>query len=202
MWWNEIGDLDATVSARWQDISPDAEVSPGARLHGNVVIGAGTRVCAGAVIHGPVRIGRDCLIGNNALIRGSTLIGDGCRIGFSSELKQARVGDNVSIGPQCFVADSRVDDDAYLGALVRTSNHRLDKCTVKVLHDGTLLDTGMHKLGAWIGAHAALGVGVIVLPGRIVAPYTQLGPRITVEKNLPPGRYQLAQQLHLIHPLE
>jgi bifunctional UDP-N-acetylglucosamine pyrophosphorylase/glucosamine-1-phosphate N-acetyltransferase len=202
MWWTDVRDLGVAAASVVRDISPGADVSPDARIHGNVVIGAGTRVCAGAVIHGPVRIGRDCLIGNNTLIRGNTVIGDRCSIGFSSELKHARLGDNVSIGPQCFVADSRVDDAAYLGALVRTSNHRLDACTVKVLHDGALLDTGMEKLGAWIGAHAALGVGVIVLPGRIVAPHTQLGPRITVEKNLPAGRYQLAQQLHLIPPLE
>lgn len=202
MWWTDVRDLGVAAASLVRDISPDADVSPDARIHGDVVICAGTRVCAGAVIHGPVRIGRDCLIGNNTLIRGNTVIGDRCSIGFSSELKHARLGDNVSIGPQCFVADSRVDDAAYLGALVRTSNHRLDACTVKVFHDGTLLDTGMEKLGAWIGAHAALGVGVIVLPGRIVAPHTQLGPRITVEKNLPAGRYQLAQQLHLISPLE
>lgn len=202
MWWTDVRDLGVAAVSLSRDISPDADVCPGARIHGDVVIGAGTRVCAGAVIHGPVRIGRDCLIGNNTLIRGSTFIGDRCRIGFSSELKHARLGHNVSIGPQCFVADSRVDDDAYLGALVRTSNHRLDACTVKVLHDGALLDTGMPKLGAWIGARAALGVGVIVLPGRVVAPDTQLGPRITVEKNLPAGRYQLAQQLHFISPLE
>lgn len=202
MWWTDLRNQEVALASLSRRISPDADISPEARIHGNVVIEAGTRVCAGAVIRGPVRIGRDCMIGNNTLIRGSTVIGDRCSIGFSSELKQARLGHDVSIGPQCFVADSVVNDSAYLGALVRTSNHRLDACTVKVLHQGVLLDTGLPKLGACIGAHASLGVGVIILPGRIVAPHTQLGPRITVETNLPAGRYRLAQQLHLIQPLE
>ena len=37
--------------------------------------------------------------------------------------------------------------------------------------------------------------------GRIVAPGSQFGPRITVERNLPPGRYRLLQSLHS-QPLE
>ena len=201
MWWSDLRAQGDALSVLARHISPDADVSPDARIHGAVVIEAGTRVCAGAVIHGPVWIGRDCMVGNNALIRGASLIGDRCRIGFSTELKHARLGSDVSIGPQCFIADSRIDDGAYLGALVRTSNHRLDADTVKVLQDGTLRDTGMHKLGAWIGGRASLGVGVIILPGRIVAPGSQFGPRVTVEKNLPPGRYRLAQHLHY-QPLE
>jgi bifunctional UDP-N-acetylglucosamine pyrophosphorylase/glucosamine-1-phosphate N-acetyltransferase len=145
---------------------------------------------------GPVSIGRDCLIGNNALLRGPLHIGDGVRIGFASELKNALIGDGVCIGPQCFIADSRIDARAYLGALVRTSNHRLDGATVTVHIGDTVIDSQRDKLGAWIGEGAALGVGVIILPGRIVAPGSQFGPRITVERNLPPGRYRLLQSLH------
>jgi UDP-N-acetylglucosamine diphosphorylase / glucose-1-phosphate thymidylyltransferase / UDP-N-acetylgalactosamine diphosphorylase / glucosamine-1-phosphate N-acetyltransferase / galactosamine-1-phosphate N-acetyltransferase len=202
MWWNELGIQQSALAQLRRNISPVADVSPDAMLLGDVVVGAGTRICGGAVIQGPVRIGRDCLIGNNAFIRGATVIGDGCRIGYATELKQARLGRDVTVGPQCFVADSLVDDRAYLGALVRTSNHRLDGACVKVMQDGALLDTQLDKLGAWIGADAALGVAVIILPGRVVAPGTQLGPRVTVEKNLPPGRYRLAQQLHFSSPQE
>lgn len=202
MWWSELQAQLHAPSDLLRDISPDAILSPDARIEGAVQIGAGTRVCAGAVIRGPVRIGRDCRIGNNAFIRGATVIGDRCSIGFCTEIKNARLGNGVSIGPQCFVADSRVDDDAYLGALVRTSNHRLDGGTVKVMHQGQLHDTALAKLGAWIGARAALGVGVIILPGRIVEADSEFGPRITIEKNLPRGRYRLAQQLHCFQSLE
>ena len=128
-------------------------------------------------------------------------VGDGVRIGFASELKNALIGDGACIGPQCFIADSRVDARAYLGALVRTSNHRLDGATVTVHIGDTVIDSQRDKLGAWIGEGAALGVGVIILPGRIVAPGSQFGPRITVERNLPPGRYRLLQSLHS-QPLE
>jgi bifunctional UDP-N-acetylglucosamine pyrophosphorylase/glucosamine-1-phosphate N-acetyltransferase len=101
----------------------------------------------------------------------------------------------VTIGPQCFVADSKIEHDVYLGAQVRTSNHRLDKQNVKVLVEGEWVDTGVEKLGCLIGAGSSLGIQVIVLPGRVIAPGSAFAPRITVEKNLPTGRYRVAQQL-------
>lgn len=201
MWWNDLAAMVDTLASLSGNIDSDAQVSPRATLQGIVRVGAGSRICDGAHIQGPVSIGRDCLIGNNALLRGPLHIGDRTRIGFASELKHAQIGQQVSIGPQCFIADSRVDDRAYLGALVRTSNHRLDGATIDVHIDGRVINSQRDKLGAWIGAGAALGVGVIILPGRIVAPGSQFGPRITVERNLPPGHYRLLQSLHS-QPLE
>jgi bifunctional UDP-N-acetylglucosamine pyrophosphorylase/glucosamine-1-phosphate N-acetyltransferase len=34
-----------------------------------------------------------------------------------------------------------------------------------------------------------------VLPGRVIAPDSIFAPRVTVEKNLPTGRYRHSQQL-------
>ena len=200
MWWRELQQLAAAPGALPDEpgIHPSAIVSAAATLNtdrGPVSIGARTRICAGAYIEGPGRIGSDCLIGNLAMVRGTTLIGDGTRIGFSAEIKNALIGNRVSIGPQCFVADSKIECDAYLGAQVRTSNHRLDQRTVEVLVGGKRVDTGLEKLGCLIGAGAALGLQVIVLPGREIAPGSTFAPRITVERNLPAGRYRLAQQL-------
>lgn len=202
MWWRELqrqpDDLRRGATSTGVHVDPAADVSAAAVLdasRGAIVIGARTKVCAGAHIEGPVVIGSDCLIGNLAMIRGATSIGDGTRIGFAAEIKNALIDERVSIGPQCFIADSKIECDAYLGAQVRTSNHRLDKRTVEVIVDGQRVDTGMEKLGCLIGARAALGIQVILLPGREVAPDSIYAPRITVEKNLPTGRYRLAQAI-------
>lgn len=93
---------------------------------GEVVIGANTRICHGVVIQGPVVIGANCLIGNYAFIRPGTVINNGVKIGFATEIKNAVIEAEAMIGPQCFIADSVVASQAYLGAQVRTSNHRLD----------------------------------------------------------------------------
>lgn len=202
MWWRELerqssgwrhGEADGELHAcKSSEISRDAILDTS---RGPISIGARSKICAGAYIEGPIAIGADCLIGNLAMIRGATTIGDGTRIGFATEIKNAIVQDRVTIGPQCFIADSKIEADAYLGAQVRTSNHRLDKKTVEVMVDGERLDTGLEKLGCLIGARAALGIQVIVLPGREIAPDSVFAPRTTVEKNLPAGRYRLAQQL-------
>ena len=65
---------------------------------GEVVIGANTRICHGAVIQGPVVIGANCLIGNYAFIRPGTIISNGVKIGFATEIKNAVIEAEATIG--------------------------------------------------------------------------------------------------------
>ena len=204
MWWREILGLPerlADAGGGASRIDPSVTVEAGATLDdslGAIVIGAGTRVCSGAVLRGPLVIGADGLVGNNCMIRGPTLLGDRVRIGFATEIKQALIADGVTIGPQCFVADSKVDEDAYLGAQVRTSNQRLDRAAISVRDGDRETATGADKLGCWIGARAALGIQVIVLPGRVIAEDSLFEPRVTIARNLPTGRYRARQSVELV----
>lgn len=202
MWWRELepdhGHSETIEIPYLLQQHQTASVASGVLLdtsRGPIIVGARTRICPGAHIEGPVMIGADCLIGNLAMVRGTTTIGDGSRIGFATEIKNAIIEDRVTIGPQCFIADSKIECDAYLGAQVRTSNHRLDRRTVEVMIDGQRFDTGRYKLGCLVGARASLGIQVIILPGREIAPDSLFAPRTTVEKNLPAGRYRTGQQL-------
>lgn len=140
-------------------------------------------------------IGANCLIGNYAFIRPGTIISNGVKIGFATEIKNAVIEAEATIGPQCFIADSVVANQAYLGAQVRTSNHRLDEQPVSVRTPEGIIATGCDKLGCYIGQRSRLGVQVIILPGRIISPNTQLGPRVIVDRNLPTGTYSLRQEL-------
>ena len=195
MWWTELEAQAQRLQAMQPYVDPSAQVAPGALLQGAVRIEAGAVVCHGACISGPVVVGAGCRVGNYAMVRGPASLGAGTRLGYAVEVKNALLGRDVSVGPLCFVADSKLEDGAYLGAMVRTSNHRLDGRTVTVRSDDGEHDTGLEKLGCLVGAHARLGIQVIVLPGRVVAPGALFGPRITIERNLPPGRYRLRQVL-------
>lgn len=173
-------------------------VAPGVVIDesaGAVLIGEGTRICHGAVIQGPAVIGANCLIGNYAFIRSGTLVGNQVRIGFAAEIKNAVIDSDATIGPQCFISDSMIGKAAYLGAQVRTSNHRLDGNTVHVRLGDEDIDTGCEKLGCYIGPGARLGVQVIILPGRVIAADSVIGPRITIERNLAKGKYTLKQEI-------
>lgn len=173
MWWRELAaqrpPCEACGTGDCLHVDASAIVAPDAVLDtgsGPIVVGARTRIAAGAHIRGPAFIGNDCLVGNLALVRGPVTIGNGSRIGFATEVKNAIIGERVAVGPQCFVADSKLEDGAYLGAQVRTSNHRLDRRTVEVMAGSKRLDTGLEKLGCLIGSGAALGIQVIVLPAE------------------------------------
>lgn len=183
-----LGDVHPTVTLDFSD--------------GPISIGAGTKVCENAVLRGPLTIGENCIIGTNTVIRGSTIIGNKVLIGNGAEVKNAIIEDEASLGPYSYVADSIVREAAFLGALVRTSNYRLDRKTIIVRsgEHGSPVDTGLQKLGCLIGEGAQLGVGVVILPGRSVAPDSIFGPNIVIEKNLPPARYALKQDLSS-HPL-
>lgn len=202
MWWREVAQLaDLTVEPMRADERALADIHPTAILDesgGPIRIGAGTRICPGAFVAGPVTIGRDCLIGNNSMVRGPSVIGDRVRIGFAAEVKQALIGDEVAIGPQCFVADSKLEPGVYLGAQVRTSNQRLDRHSVRVMADGSALDTGMDKLGCRIGARAAIGIQCIVLPGREVPGDSIFEPRITIARNFQPGHYRAESAIAIV----
>jgi bifunctional UDP-N-acetylglucosamine pyrophosphorylase/glucosamine-1-phosphate N-acetyltransferase len=197
MWWKRLEENAKHLRGLSRFVDESASVAETATLEGEVRIGPRSKICAGAFIQGPAQIGADCLIGNNAMVRGPLSMGDGTRIGFSVEIKNAVIGSRVGIGPLCYVADSVIEDEAYLGAMVRTSNHRLDRQTVKAMVGVSLHDTGLEKLGAHIGAHASLGIQVIILPGRAVASGSLFGPRITIDKNYPSARYLLKQELRV-----
>ncbi|RMH88375.1 acetyltransferase [Lysobacter pythonis] len=201
MWSVELKTRTGEVSTHLGD-GPNrihAEVHPTATLdasQGPIAIGHGTKVCENAVIRGPVIIGEGCIIGTNTVIRGATFIGDKVLIGNGAEVKNAIIEDEASLGPYSYVADSIIREAVFLGALVRTSNYRLDDRNIEVMNAlGERVDSGTMKLGACIGKRAKLGVGCIVFPGRTIAADSQFGPGINITKNLPTARYSLRQEL-------
>lgn len=205
MWWRDIARLNELVLTDPRILAglhADAVIAKKAELDtsfGPIAIGAGTVVCSGAIIRGPVIIGEDCLIGNNSVVRSATVLEDGVKLGYCAEVKNSWIGAKCAIGPLCFVSDSILEDEVYLGAMVRTSNERLDREPIEIVEQGCKVATGLSKLGCKIGRGSSLGIQVIVLPGRLIAPGTIYEPRATVTRNLPPGRYRVAQNLELVN---
>ena len=205
MWWRDIARLNELVltdSRIHAGLSTDADIASNTELDtsfGPITIGEGTVVCSGAIIRGPVVIGSRCFIGNGAIVRSATVLEDGVKLGYCTEIKNSWIGPKCSIGPLCFVSDSVLEAEVYLGAMVRTSNERLDRKPIAIVEQGCKVATGLTKLGCKIGKGSSLGIQVIVLPGRLIAPGTTYEPRTTVTRNLPPGRYRVAQNLELVN---
>ncbi len=202
MWWKQLEESELILAdLEGKEINVSARIARTAIIKGAVHIGRNTIVDHFAIIEGPVWIGDNCIIGDSAKVRGPTRLLDGVRIGRQCELRNTLAHEGVAIGPLSFVCDSVVEEDAYLGAMVRTSNQMLDRSNARSMHEGSVVDTGLEKLGAHIGARTMLGIQVIILPGRIVPAGSLFGPRITIDKNYQPGRYVLRQELDF-KPLE
>jgi bifunctional UDP-N-acetylglucosamine pyrophosphorylase/glucosamine-1-phosphate N-acetyltransferase len=165
------------------------------KVHDNVIVGEGTFISDDAKLNGNIVIGCNCMIGTGVIIRGNVIINDNVRIGYGTEVKNSIIKENTTIGPLCYLGDSMVEQNVYLGAMVRTSNHRLDRANIKSWNGMEYEDTNLEKLGAWIKEKSSLGVGVVILPGRIVPDNSIFGPHIVITKNYPSGIYKMAQNI-------
>lgn len=149
-------------------IAADVEISTSVSISGPVIIGKGVKIREGAVIRGPAVIGDNCFIGNNALVREYCALGPNCQVGFGTELKNSVVFSGVKIGRISYLGDSVVGEGAHIGSGTMTINFPVTVETVMVPIRGKLHDTGLRKLGAFIGDNALIGASNTIRAGAVI----------------------------------
>jgi UDP-N-acetylglucosamine diphosphorylase / glucose-1-phosphate thymidylyltransferase / UDP-N-acetylgalactosamine diphosphorylase / glucosamine-1-phosphate N-acetyltransferase / galactosamine-1-phosphate N-acetyltransferase len=156
----------------WQEssIAKNAVLEANVTLQGVVRIEAGAIIKSGAVLEGPCCIGEGSYIGNNSLIRSYTSVGKNCSIGSGVELKNCVVMDNTQIGRLSFVGDSVLGENVDMGAGCMTVNRKVDWKPISVKNGKRNIETGMTKLGAFLGDGVVVGAGNTLPPGMVVAP--------------------------------
>ena len=154
----------------------DGEVAKGAKLLGEVVVESGARVLDGAYVQGPTFIGRESEIGPNCFIRPSTTIGRKCKVGNACEVKNSILMDGTHVPHQNCVGDSILGERCNLGAGTKVANLRLDEENVKVPWRGTMIDTGLRKLGVIMGDDVKTGINASIDVGTIIGEETFIGP--------------------------
>ncbi len=102
------GDIITLNNIILQDVrnSVSGNIEDGAVIRGEVVIGAGTVIRAGSQVQGPVVIGSGCDIGPNACIKPGSSFGDNIVIGPFCYVENSVFGDDVSLGPSSLVCNS------------------------------------------------------------------------------------------------
>ena len=189
-WWLDLENQLQEVSGN-QKFSQYQNGKTGANLQK----GRGSVLSKDITCSGIIEIGENCMIGHGVILRGTVRIGDNVRLGYGVEVKDSVIRSNSTIGPLCYLGNSLVEEDVYLGALVRTSNHRLDRATVHSWNGECFEDTKREKLGAWIRSKASLGIGIIILPGPIIPADSIFEPNLVIKKNYPSGIYRNFQQI-------
>lgn len=205
-WWEEIKALDnlsERLGKHSRNTAPHQnEIHPTAILNaseGPIILGSNVKICEGASLKGPLEIGDNVIVGKNAQIRGPSVIGSNVLLGFNVEVKRSIIGTGTKLGPGSYVGDSFLEKNVFFGALVRTSNYRLDNKTISVLGpNDQWIDTGMDKLGCLVGQSTSLGIGCKIYPGREVPRYSLFEMDVHIKKNLSPGHYRIKQDLEQV----
>lgn len=131
----------------------------------NVWIANSAKIANDAHLYGPLIIDQGTEIRHGAFIRGKVIIGKKCVIGNSTEIKNSVILDNVQLPHYNYIGDSVVGNYAHLGAGAIISNLKSTKTQVVI--DGQI-ETGLRKVGAFLGDHVEVGCNSVLNPGTIV----------------------------------
>ena len=144
-------------------------------LDKDVLVGQNVKIAKTATIVGPTIIGNNVEIRPGAYIRGSVIVGDECVVGNSSELKNAILMRHAQVPHYNYVGDSIVGNYAHMGAGSILSNLKSDGKNI-VIHGEEEHETGLRKIGGFLGDHADIGCGSVLNPGTVIGKNTQVYP--------------------------
>jgi mannose-1-phosphate guanylyltransferase len=119
--WTDVGNASAYRQAqRWMlEALPGTTIvghfsSKDARLTGPLQLGNNVSVGSNSAIVGPVVIGENTRIGDNVLIGPYTTIGSNCVINDGSRILSSYIFNNITIGSNCNVSGSIIDNGAQV----------------------------------------------------------------------------------------
>ena len=152
-------------------------IEDGVTIQGSVIIGEGTVVRAGTCIYGPAVIGGGCEVGPNVSIMPSTSIGDNVAISPFTQVKNSVIGNDVTLGPGCFISDSAIDKGSNIKgrftALGGPSEVRINNETPEI------------NVGVIMGEDCKVEANVTVQPGAIIGNYCQIQISKLISGRLP-----------------
>ena len=171
---NYILELGATLSLEEYDhpsedvwISKTATIFPSAYIMGPCIIDHGAEVRHCAFIRGSVIVGKDSVVGN------------------STELKNVILFDNVQVPHYNYVGDSILGYKAHMGAGSIISNLKSDKSLVKIKSGEETIETGIKKVGAFLGDNVEVGCKSVLNPGSIIGKESVIYPSSNVRGVVP-----------------
>jgi UDP-N-acetylglucosamine diphosphorylase/glucosamine-1-phosphate N-acetyltransferase len=165
------------------------EFSSSARIYGredNVFVAKSAKIQPLVLLdneEGPIYIDEGATVFAHSHIRGPSYIGK------RSQILGAKIGEGTSIGPLCrmggeveesiihgfsnkphagFLGHSYVGEWVNMGALCTNSDLKNDYSRVQVHIKGKFQDSGLVKVGSFIGDHSKLGIGCLLNTGTVI----------------------------------
>lgn len=139
-----------------------------------------------ASITGPCIIDEEAELRQCAFIRGSAIIGKESTVGNSCEIKNSLLFNNVEVPHFNYVGDSILGFHAHMGAGSITSNVKSDRTNV-VIKGEEEIETGIRKVGAFLGDYVEIGCNSVLNPGTIIGPNSSVYPLTSVRGVIEPN---------------
>jgi len=151
----------------------------------DVWVAKSAKVAPTAFLGGPCIIGEHTEVRHCAFIRGSALVGNGCVVGNSVELKNVIIFDDVQVPHYNYVGDSILGYQSHMGAGSITSNVKADKTNVVIKSETGSIETGLKKVGAFLGDYAEIGCNSVLNPGTVIGRNSNVYPLSMVRGVVP-----------------
>ena len=146
----------------------------------NVWVHKTAKIYPSAYIDGPTIICEGAEIRHGAFIRGSAVIGKNAVVGNSCEIKNSILFDFAQVPHFNYIGDSILGFKAHMGAGAVTSNLKQDKSNVVIHGNGFEIETGLKKVGAFLGDFVEVGCNSVLNPGTVIGKNSNIYPLSSV----------------------
>jgi UDP-N-acetylglucosamine diphosphorylase/glucosamine-1-phosphate N-acetyltransferase len=161
--------------------------------------------------------GGPIFVGDNVTIQSQTRVEGPCYLGEGSILVGGKIREGTSIGPVCrvggeveasiflgysnkyhegFLGHSYIGEWVNLGALTTNSDLKNNYSPVKVIVREQVVDSGLAKVGSFLGDHVKTGIGTLLGTGMAIGFASNIfGGGMIRDKSIPPFSWGDAQGL-------
>ena len=146
----------------------------------DIWVAKNAKVAPTACLNGPLIIDEEAEIRHCAFVRGNAIVGKGAVVGNSTELKNVVLFNKVQVPHYNYVGDSILGYKAHMGAGSITSNVKSDKKLITIKGPDGNIDTGIKKIGAFLGDNVEIGCGSVLNPGTIIGRNSNIYPLSSV----------------------
>ncbi len=168
-------------------------IKNGAVIDGQVVIdarGGPVFIDSGAYIQPHTHIAGPCFVGSDTILAGGK-IREGCSIGpvckIGGELEETIVLGHSNKFHEGFIGHAYVGEWVNLGAMTTNSDLKNNYGSVRVDLGGGQVDTGMTKVGSFVGDHVKTGIGTMLNTGITIGFACNIfGAGLVEDKFVPP----------------
>ncbi len=188
--WELVADLHEALTSDFEclkenhSVTKEYTISDGAYLvnKDNIILSKGVYLAPGAVIDatdGPVFIGENSKVDSHAAIYGPCFVGQDSRI-LAGKVSGSSIGPVCRVGGEVeesifqsyvnkyhdgFIGHSYVGSWVNFGAMTTNSDLKNNYSNIRVSLNGNSIDTGLNKIGSFIGDHTKFGIGTLLNTG-------------------------------------